>query len=162
MEDFSIKEDGGLNKIERSWILYDVANSAFVLVIITTVMPIFFKDVAAAGVDSVVSTANWGFANAISSLLLAVMAPILGTIADYQYYKKRFLLFFFCLGFIFTLLLTLVEAGRWQFCLFFLSSPGSDIPGQTYSTILSSPMLPQKTGWTGFRHWASAGGTSEA
>jgi MFS transporter, UMF1 family len=118
VEGFSIREDNRLNKIERSWILYDVANSAFVLVIITTVMPIFFKDVAAAGVENVVSTANWGFANSISSLLLALMAPILGTIADYQYYKKRFLLFFFCLGFIFTLLLTLVEAGRWQFCLF--------------------------------------------
>ncbi|MFO7964072.1 MAG: MFS transporter [Desulfobacterales bacterium] len=96
-----------------------MANSAFVLVIITTVMPIFFKDVASAGVSNAVSTANWGFANAISSLMLAVMAPILGTFADYPNYKKRLLLFFFCLGFSFTLLLTQIHSGAWRLCLFF-------------------------------------------
>ena len=111
--------DRKINKIERSWILYDVANSAFVLVIITTVMPIFFKDVASVGVDNAISTANWGFANSISSLILAVMAPVLGTIADYQNYKKRLWLFFLCLGFMFTLLLTQVHPGAWQLCLLF-------------------------------------------
>lgn len=113
-----MKDGGGLTKNERSWILYDVANSAFVLVIITTVMPIFFKDVASAGVSNAVSTANWAFANSISSLFLAVLAPVLGTIADYQHYKKRFLVFFVCLGVVFTLFFVQVGPGDWRRCLF--------------------------------------------
>ena len=106
-----------MSKEEKSWILYDVANSAFVLIIVTTVMPIFFKDIASSGVDNAISTANWGFANSFASLALAVLAPILGTIADYKYLKKRFLLCFLGLGIAFTLLLPTVKAGDWLMCL---------------------------------------------
>ena len=106
-----------LTPVERSWILYDVANSAFVLVIITTVMPIFFKDVASHGVSNALSTANWGFANSTASMVLALLAPILGTIADYRNFKKKFLGFFIGLGVAFTLLLTTVSAGSWLLCL---------------------------------------------
>ena len=67
-----------LTKEEKSWVLYDVANSAFVLIIVTTVMPIFFKDIVSKGVADAVSTGNWGFANSLASLLLAFMAPIMG------------------------------------------------------------------------------------
>jgi MFS transporter, UMF1 family len=112
-----MKNKSRLTPQERSWILYDVANSAFVLVIITTVMPIFFKDVASHGVSSAVSTANWGFANSAASLILAVLAPVLGTFADYENYKKKFLLFFIGIGVAFTLFLTAVTPGRWLLCL---------------------------------------------
>ena len=44
---------------EKSWILYDAANSAFVLVMVTAIMPIYFKDVAARGVADAISTSNW-------------------------------------------------------------------------------------------------------
>ena len=73
-----------MTKEEKSWILYDVANSAFVLIVVTAVMPIFFKDIASKGIADAISTANWGFANAFASLVLAIMAPLIGTIADYQ------------------------------------------------------------------------------
>ena len=112
-----MKKSTPLTTLERSWILYDVANSAFVLVIITTIMPIFFKDVASQGVPDAVSTANWGFANSAASLVLAFLAPILGTIADYRNYKKKFLMGFIGLGIVFTLSLTTVSAGNWLICL---------------------------------------------
>lgn len=102
---------------EKSWVFYDVANSAFVLVVVTTVMPIFFKDVAAAGLTGAASTANWGFANSAASLVLAVLAPVLGTLADYRGLKKRFLLFFLVLGVVSTLLLLTVGPGDWIRCL---------------------------------------------
>jgi UMF1 family MFS transporter len=95
-----------LTKEEKSWVLYDVANSAFVLIIVTTVMPIFFKDIASKGVADAVSTGNWAFANSLASLLLAFMAPIMGVFADYKLFKKRFLMGFLSLGILFTLLLT--------------------------------------------------------
>lgn len=112
-----MKKKSRLTPRERSWILYDVANSAFVLVIITTVMPIFFKDVASHGVPGAVSTANWGFANSAASMILALLAPILGTIGDYRNYKKKFLVFFIGLGIVFTLFLTTVSPGSWLLCL---------------------------------------------
>ena len=73
---------------ERDWILYDVANSAFVLVMVTAIMPIYFKDVIAAGLPPHVATANWGFANAAASFILALLAPALGAMADYPGQKK--------------------------------------------------------------------------
>lgn len=97
--------------------LYDVANSAFVLVMVTTIMPIFFKDIASMGVDNAISTANWGYANSTASLILALMAPVLGVFADMQGYKKKFFSFFFFTGLIFTLLLTLISEGDWMWCI---------------------------------------------
>ncbi len=102
---------------ERSWVLYDVGNSAFVLVMVTAIMPIFFKDYAASELPAAVSTANWGFANSAASLILAVLAPILGTMADYRGRKKVFCVFFLVLGLVFTSALPIVREGQWMLCL---------------------------------------------
>jgi len=110
-------ETGPLTREEKSWVLYDVANSAFVLIMVTAIMPIFFKDVAAHGVPNVISTSNWAFGNSAASLILAVLAPILGTLADYKGRKKPFFLFFLCIGLIFTLSLVFVSKGQWVLCL---------------------------------------------
>ena len=106
-----------MKKVETSWILYDVANSAFVLVVVTTVMPLFFKQYASLSFENSVSTSNWAFANSFAALLVAFSAPILGTIADYQGFKKKFFLFFFALGIIATFLLTTIQANAWVWCL---------------------------------------------
>ncbi len=108
---------GRFSKSETSWIIYDVANSAFVLVVITTIMPIFFKEYASSSVASAVSTSNWAFANSIASLVLAFLAPLLGTLADYQGFKKKFFLVFFILGVIATFMLASVNEGAWLYCL---------------------------------------------
>ncbi len=107
-----------LSREEISWILYDVGNSAFVLVMVTAIMPIFFKDFAARGISDAVSTAHWGFANSTASLLLAILAPLLGTFADYKNLKIKFFTFFLVIGLGFTLLLTMVNEGQWLLCLF--------------------------------------------
>lgn len=106
-----------MTREERAWILYDVANSAFALVIMTTVMPLFFKDVAARGLPPAISTANWGIANAGASLVIAVCAPVLGAMADYPGQKKRFLTAFMLIGVIATGLLAVPPSGSWLLCL---------------------------------------------
>jgi len=106
-----------INKLEKSWIIYDVANSAFVLVVITTIMPIFFKEYVSGTMAPTVSTANWAFANSIAALFLALSAPILGTLADYQGFKKRFFLVFFVLGIASTFMLATIQPGAWLYCL---------------------------------------------
>lgn len=106
-----------MTREERDWILYDVGNSAFVLVMVTAIMPIYFKDVVAADLPASVSTANWGFANAAASLILALLAPLLGAMADYPGRKKGFFIAFLLLGVLFNLTLPLVPAGQWLPCL---------------------------------------------
>lgn len=106
-----------INRQERSWILYDAANSAFVLVMVTAIMPLFYKEYAAAGQSAAVSTAHWGFANSTASLILALLAPVLGALADYRGKKKVFFALFLFLGLLFTLGLPLVQQGQWLLCL---------------------------------------------
>lgn len=106
-----------LTKEEGSWILYDAGNSAFVLVMVTAIMPMFFKDVAAGHLSGAVSTAYWGYANSASSLILAILAPFLGALADYRQRKKFFFLSFFFLGLSFNFALCFVGTGQWLLCL---------------------------------------------
>ena len=77
-----------LTKLEKSWILYDVGNSAFTL-LVTTIMPIYFNYLAeSAGLTDVQYLAYWGYAASIATLVVALSGPILGTMADYKGFKK--------------------------------------------------------------------------
>ncbi len=106
-----------MTRTERSWVFYDVGNSAFVLIMVTAIMPIFFKEYGAAGIDGAVSTSYWGFANSFSALALALLAPLLGAFGD-KGRKKRLFLVFLAAGLLFTSSLTLVSEGHYLFCLF--------------------------------------------
>ena len=77
-----------LTKEERNWILYDVGNSAFVL-IISTIIPIYFNYLAgSAGLSDVEYLAYWGYTASAATLAVALMGPICGTLADTKGYKK--------------------------------------------------------------------------
>lgn len=76
--------------------------------------PIFFKDFWSAGVDTTVTTARLGFANSIASIAVALMAPVLGAIADRGTKKKTFLVVFAYLGALMTCFLFTVSQGNWQ------------------------------------------------
>jgi UMF1 family MFS transporter len=95
------------------WAIYDWANSAFATTVMAGFFPIFFKQFWSYGADVNLSTAKLGFGNSIASLLVALMAPILGAIADQGSVKKRFLLFFAYLGALMTAALFFVPKGHW-------------------------------------------------
>ncbi len=81
-----------LTPLERSWILYDIANSAFTL-LVSTLIPIYFNSLAgAAGVDENMYLSYWGYAGSISTVLVAIIAPICGTMSDRKFKKPIFLL----------------------------------------------------------------------
>ncbi len=100
------------------WALYDWANSAFATTVMAGFFPIFFKQFWSVGADVNVSTAQLGFGNSISSLMVAIMAPILGAIADKGSAKKKFLIFFAYLGVLMTAALFLVQEGQWVWAIF--------------------------------------------
>ncbi|MFC0273096.1 MFS transporter [Metabacillus herbersteinensis] len=107
-----------LTKEENSWIFYDWANSAYSIIISTAVFPLFYKAAATdAGVSASNSTAYLGYTIAIATFILAMLGPILGTIADYQGFKKRFFTFFFGLGVTFTALLAFIPSDNWLLLL---------------------------------------------
>lgn len=107
-----------LTKEENSWVFYDWANSAYSIIISTAVFPLFYKAAATnAGVSPANSTAYLGYTIAIATFILAMLGPILGTIADYQGFKKRFFTFFFALGVIFTGLLAFIPSDQWVLLL---------------------------------------------
>ncbi|MBQ6819834.1 MAG: MFS transporter [Clostridium sp.] len=98
-----------LTKQEKSWAFYDWANSAYSMTITSTILPIYFKSVAeSGGMSSASSTALWGYTISFSTMIVSLLAPILGTIADYKGNKKKFFKFFFTIGVLFTTLLALV------------------------------------------------------
>ena len=73
---------------EKGWILYDVGNSAFILMV-STILPIYFNYLAEnAGISSVDYLAYWGYAASIATLIVAVLGPVLGTLADTKGFKK--------------------------------------------------------------------------
>ena len=77
-----------LNGKEKRWILYDVGNSAFVL-LVATIIPIYFNYLAGkAGLSDVDYLAYWGYAASICTVIVAILGPVLGTIADTKGYKK--------------------------------------------------------------------------
>ena len=77
-----------LTKLEKYWILYDVGNSAFIL-LVSTIIPIYFDAMAEkAGISEVDYLAYWGYATSVATFLVAIIGPILGTIADTKGYKK--------------------------------------------------------------------------
>ena len=84
-----------LTGLERAWILYDVGNSAFVL-LVATLIPIFFNALAEeGGLSSVDYLAYWGYAASAVTVITAVLSPILGTLADTRGFKKP--IFILCL-----------------------------------------------------------------
>ncbi len=77
-----------LTRLEKQWILYDVGNSAFVLMV-STIIPIYFKNIAeSAGVSMADSTAYFSYAISLTTIVTALLGPILGTLADTKGFKK--------------------------------------------------------------------------
>lgn len=77
-----------MTRVERNWVLYDVGNSAFVL-LVSTIMPLYFNYLAgSAGLSDSDYLAYWGYAASIATIIVAVMGPVVGTMADMKGFKK--------------------------------------------------------------------------
>lgn len=87
-----------LTKLERNWILYDVANSAFTMMV-STIIPIYFKNLtASAGISASDSTAIWSYAASACTIIVVILGPLLSTVADHSKRKKALFSTFFLFG----------------------------------------------------------------
>ena len=89
---------GKMTRLEKQWILYDVGNSAFTM-LCTTIIPIYFKNIATVdNLSNSDSTAFLSFTLSLSTILVAILGPILGTMADTKNYKKPLFVSTFLVG----------------------------------------------------------------
>lgn len=87
-----------LTRSEKAWVLYDIGNSAFIL-LVSTLIPIYFNSLAeAAAIPSHNYLAYWGYAGSAATLIVALTAPLLGTLADRKNMKRRLFLIALSLG----------------------------------------------------------------
>jgi UMF1 family MFS transporter len=106
--------------------MYDWANSAFATTVMAGFFPVFFNQYWSAGADTTVSTARLGLANSLAGIAVALLAPLLGAIADRGSARKRFLVFFAFMGALMTASLWMVSRGDWKAAIlvFVLASIG--------------------------------------
>jgi len=102
-----------------SWAFYDWANSAYSTTVMAGFFPLFFKEYWADPNNPSQSTFYLGMANSIASIVVAALAPLLGSVADQGSIKKKFLTFFAFLGVIMTGGLWMVAQGNWQMAVLF-------------------------------------------
>ncbi len=128
------------------WSLFDFANTSYSIVVVTFIYAVYFKDVVALGKP--IGDLYWSIGISISMLISALIAPVLGAIADYSAGKKRFLLFFTLLSIISTALLYFVQEGMvfWGIFLFTLANIGFESGLVFYDSFLPELTTPKNYG----------------
>ncbi|OQA19736.1 MAG: Vacuole effluxer Atg22 like protein [Chloroflexi bacterium ADurb.Bin360] len=113
-------------KMVNAWCMYDWGSSAFSTTAEAAVLPVYFGTIAASSLAPNQATAYWGYTNSLALLVAAVLAPILGSIADYTGSKKKLLAIFAGIGILATALMFTLNTGAWVFALvlFFFGSIG--------------------------------------
>jgi UMF1 family MFS transporter len=112
-----------------AWALYDWANSAFATTVMAGFFPVFFKQYWSAGAEAAVSTFRLGLTNGVGSLLIALLAPLLGAMADRGGARMRMLAFFTVLGAAMTAALYWVGQGEWMAAALVYSLAGFGFAG---------------------------------
>ncbi|PHV72231.1 MFS transporter [Sporanaerobium hydrogeniformans] len=102
-----------LTKQEKSWVMYDFANSVYATIMMAAIFPIYFSSVCQAQGES--GDFWWGIGTAIATFTMALLAPVIGAIADYKGYKKKLFNSFLGVGLIFTLVTAFT--GSWRLML---------------------------------------------
>ena len=134
-----MKEKFKLTALERSWVLYDIGNSAFILMV-STLIPIFFNALAsAANVNEDLYLSYWGYAGSVATVLVALIGPICGAIAD-QKRKKPLFMLCACLG-----MLGCAALGMTSHWLVFLGIFVVARVGFSSSLVFYDAMLPEIT-----------------
>lgn len=145
-ETIAAAESGGIKakftKEEKSWILYDWANSVYATIMMAAVFPIYFSSVAgAAGQEG---DYWWGIASSVAMAIVAVLAPIIGAFADYKGFKKKIFLFFLALGLGFTLFSAITTNWLMLLAGYLISHVGFSGSCLIYDSFLTDVTTPER------------------
>lgn len=133
-----------LTKMEKYWILYDVGNSAFTL-LVSTIIPIYFNALAGnAGISEVDYLAYWGYAASISTVIVAILGPTMGTVADTRNYKKPLFVFFMMIGVIGCAALSVPASWIVFLVVFVIAKVGYNASLIFYDSMLVDVTMPER------------------
>ena len=133
-----------LTSLEKKWVLYDVGNSAFTMMV-ATIFPIYFNYIAGnAGISDVDYLAYWGYATSISTLLVAILGPTLGAIADTKNFKKTIFCIAMGVGVFGCLLLGFLSSWIWFLGVFVLAKTGYSASLVFYDAMLTDVTEPDR------------------
>ena len=133
-----------LTVLERSWVLYDVGNSAFTL-LVSTLPPIYFNALAtSAGLDENMYLSYWGYAGSIATILVAFIGPICGTLSDRKGYKKPIFLLCVALGVIGCAALGLAKGWLLFLAIFVIGKIGFNSSLVFYDAMLPEITTPER------------------
>lgn len=142
-----------MNREHLAWYLYDFGNSAYAAVVLLAIYSAYFKEGVVGGAEG---SRLWGISIGIAMLVVAIIAPILGSLADFSASKKRFLLIFSVGTWIFTALLFFVQKGDiFMGMLFFILAEIGYRGGQVfYNSLLPEIAEPEELGRVSGNGWA--------
>ncbi len=138
-------DERAYRRVINAWSMYDWANSGFATTILAAVLPVYYSQVAGANLPGNLATVYWGYTAAAALLVAALLAPVLGAIADFSGAKKRFLLLFTALGILFTAALYFVKTGDWLLAslIFIVSHIGFSGADNFYNSLLPHVARPE-------------------
>jgi len=110
-----------LNKLERSWVLYDVANSAYILTVITVLFPIYY-DIVGGALPQEERSSLFMVITAIIALIIALLSPLIGALSNYRGNKKKFFVIFFVVAILGTVALIVPNLSYVALLAFFVIS----------------------------------------
>ena len=129
-----------MNSLEKKWVLYDVGNSAFTL-LVTTIMPIYFNALAESdGISDVDYLAYWGYATSISTLIVALLGPTMGTVSDFKGMRKWIFSVSLLIGALGCVALGFIQSWLWFLILFVIAKSAYSL-----SLVVYDSMLPDVT-----------------
>ena len=144
-----MSQSSGGKKVNReilSWCLYDWAYSSFATIVISAVLPVYYSQVAGVNLEGNTATVYWGYTTVVALLASVILAPVMGTVADYSGIKKRLLLIFAAVGILATALLYFVSTGDWLLAsvIFIFGNIGFSMSEVFYNAILPSVAGPKE------------------
>lgn len=133
-----------MTPLEKKWVLYDVGNSAFTM-LVSTIFPIYFNYLAeSAGISNANYLAYWGYAASICTFLVALMGPTLGAVADTKNFKKRIFMVFMLTGVIGCVTLGFLSSWIWFLGVFVIAKTGYSASLVFYDAMLTDVTEPER------------------
>ena len=133
-----------MTPMEKKWVLYDVGNSAFTM-LVSTIFPIYFNYLAGnAGISDVDYLAYWGYAASVSTLCVALLGPTLGAIADTKNFKKRIFKWTLAVGVLGCVILGFLSSWIWFLGIFVLARVGYSSSLVFYDAMLTDVTEPER------------------
>ena len=133
-----------LTSLEKKWVLYDVGNSAFTMMV-STIFPIYFNSLAeSAGISDVNYLAYWGYATSVCTLIVALLGPTLGAVADTKNFKKIVFSVAMGVGVFGCILLGFLSSWIWFLGIFILAKTGYSASLIFYDAMLTDVTEPER------------------